>query len=146
MNGFMNLKIFATALVVTVLVGPVVQWLMPAWSVLAEDVGAGGAWFASIMYHIVYGIIIGAGAALAVTVLRRFGKVVTVQAAVIAACTTIVLFDVGFVLLGQKVQAFTYLALLLALSSFILQTVISISPIGKATASSNDHAANTTDA
>ncbi|MCW8949023.1 MAG: hypothetical protein OQK42_03855 [Sedimenticola sp.] len=132
MNGFVNLKIFATALAVTVLVGPVVQWLMPTWAALVDDVGAGGAWFASIMYHIVYGIIIGAGAALSVSLLVRRGIEVTVKAAAISACIAIILFDIGFVLIGSKAVEFSYLAILLAIFSFILQTVISLTPIGKA--------------
>ncbi|MCW8943556.1 MAG: hypothetical protein OQL27_02215 [Sedimenticola sp.] len=136
MNGFVNLKIFATALVVTVLVGPVVQWLMPTWAALVADVGPGGAWFASILYHIVYGIIIGAGAALAVAVLGRIGRSITQQAAVIAACLTVILFDVGFVVSGVKVSEFSYLAILLALISFVLQIAVVLLLFGKKQSSS----------
>jgi len=45
MNSFGTLKIFATALLVSVLAGPVVQRLLPDWVTLADGVGSGGAWF-----------------------------------------------------------------------------------------------------
>ena len=130
MNGFVNLKVFATALVATVLAGPVIQWLMPTWSALVADVGPGGAWFVSIMYHIVYGIIIGAGAALAVAVLGRTGRRISLRSAGIAACLTVILFDVGFVLAGAVVSEFSYLAIGLALASFVVQILMALLPIG----------------
>lgn len=130
MNSFGVLKIFATALVVTVIAGPVVQRLLPDWTVLAEGVGSGGAWFASIMYHIVYGIIIGAGAALAVTLFSRFGRMLTLPGAMIAALASVLLFDAGFVLFKPKVDSFSWLALILVLISFSAHALMSFFPIG----------------
>lgn len=131
MNSFGTLKIFATALMVSVLAGPIIQRLLPDWATLAESIGSGGAWFASIMYHIVYGIIIGTAAALAVTLLGRFGRVLTLPGAVIAALVTVVLFDAGFVLFKPKVETFAWLALILALISFAAHTLMTFIPIGQ---------------
>ncbi len=129
MNSFATLKIFATALLVTVLAGPVIQRLLPDWATLASGVGSGGAWFISIMYHIVYGIIIGAAAALAVTLLGRFGRALTLPGAMIAAFVTVLLFDAGFVLFKPKLEPFAWLALILALISFAAHAVMSFIPM-----------------
>jgi len=83
------------------------------------------------MYHIVYGIIIGAAAALAVTLLGRFGRVLTLPGAMIAALVTVVLFDAGFVLFKPKVEPFAWLALVLALISFAVHTLMAFIPIGQ---------------
>ena len=131
MNSFMTLKIFAITLLVTVLVGPIAQRLLPNWASLVADVGSGGAWFTSIMYHIVYGIIFGAGAALAVSILRQMGKVLTPRGAVIAAALTVLLFDVGFVVFEPKVAQFTYLALFLILLSLVIHSASALIGIGK---------------
>ena len=122
MNSFGTLKIFATALMVSVLAGPVIQRLLPDWATLAESVGSGGAWFASI---------IGAAAALAVTLLGRFGKFLTLPGAAIAALVTVVLFDAGFVLFKPKVETFAWLALILALISFAAHTLMTFIPVGQ---------------
>lgn len=121
MNSFSILKVFAVSLLVTVLVGPVAQRLLPGWQSMAADVGSGGAWFASIMYHIVYGIIIGAGAALAGYLLARSRKPLSLSSSAIAAAITVLLFDVGFLLLAPAVAHFAYLALLLMMLSLLLQ-------------------------
>ncbi|WP_260294524.1 hypothetical protein [Sedimenticola hydrogenitrophicus] len=128
MNSFQTLKIFATALLVAVLAGPVIQRLLPGWAALAGEVGSGGAWFASIMYHIVYGIIIGVGAALAVTLLGRFDRVLTLPGAVIAALASVLLFDAGYVLFKPQVETFTWLALILVLISFAAHGVMGLIP------------------
>lgn len=125
MNSFSVLKIFAVSLLMTVLVGPLVQRLLPGWGAMAADVGSGGAWFASIMYHIVYGIIIGAGAALASYLMLRSGRITGLVNTAIAATVTVLLFDVGFLLLAPKVSHFAYLALLLMLLSLFLQWMVS---------------------
>lgn len=124
MNSFSILKVFAVSLLMTVLVGPVAQRLLPGWEAMAADVGSGGAWFASIMYHIVYGIIIGAGAALAGYLLSRGGKSLSLSSSAIAAAITVLLFDVGFLLLAPEVAHFAYLALLLMLLSLLLQWIV----------------------
>jgi hypothetical protein len=131
MNSFQTLKIFATALLVAVLAGPVIQRLLPGWATLAGEVGSGGAWFASIMYHIVYGIIIGAGAALAATLLGLFGRALTLPGAVIAALVSVLLFDAGYVLFKPQVGPFAWLALALALISFTAHAVMSFIPVGR---------------
>lgn len=121
MNSFTILKIFAVSLLVSVVLGPLAQRLLPGWSALTEDVGSGGAWFASIMYHIVYGIIIGAGAALAGYLVARSGRNMSLGNTVIATAVTVLVFDVGYLLLAPSVDHFAYLALLLMLLSLLLQ-------------------------
>ncbi|MCW8907645.1 MAG: hypothetical protein OQL28_10370 [Sedimenticola sp.] len=131
MNSFSILKVFAVSLLVTVLVGPVAQRLLPGWEAMAADVGSGGAWFASIMYHIVYGIIIGAGAALAGYLASRSRKPLSLSSSAIAAAITVLLFDIGFLLLAPAVGHFAYLALLLMLLSLLLQWIVArIRPAG----------------
>lgn len=130
MNSFTTLKIFATSLLVTVLAGPLIQRLLPNWSQLAADVGSGGAWFASIMYHIVYGIIIGAGAALGSAILARNGRTASLKGTAIATGLTVLVFDLGYVLLSPEVGNFAYLALLLALLSLLFQVALSLAGIG----------------
>jgi hypothetical protein len=137
MNSFQTLKIFATALLVAVLAGPVIQRLLPGWAALAGEVGSGGAWFASIMYHIVYGIIIGAGAALAVTLLGLFGRALTLPGAVIAALVSVLLFDAGYVLFKPQVGPFAWLALALVLISFAAHAVMSFIPVGRNSGEAN---------
>lgn len=119
MQSYRSLKFFATALLVTVLAGPIIQRLLPGWAELAESVGSGGAWFASIMYHLVYGIIIGVGTVLAATLTGRFGRGLAQPGIVLAVLVTVLLFDTGFVLLRPQVDSFTWLALILLLLSFI---------------------------
>lgn len=121
MNSFTILKIFAVSLLVSVVVGPVAQRLLPGWSALAEDVGPGGAWFASIMYHIVYGIIIGVGAVLAGYLVARSRRIMSLGNTAIATAVTVLIFDVGYLLLAPAVGEFAYLALLLMLLSLLLQ-------------------------
>lgn len=126
MQSFATLKFFATALLVTVLAGPVIQRLLPGWSALAEGVGSGGAWFASILYHLVYGIIIGVGAALTTSLTGRVGRALSQPGVALAALVSVLLFDTGFVLLKPDVQPFAWLALILLLISFMAHLLVAL--------------------
>ncbi|WP_428625176.1 hypothetical protein [Sedimenticola sp.] len=131
MNSFSMLKIFAVSLCVAVVVGPITQRLLPGWSTLVVDVGAGGAWFISIMYHIVYGIIIGTGTVLGAALLAKTGTPATLRGTALATGVMVVLFDLGFVLLALKAGDFALLALCLLGLGAIGQLLVSYMGIGR---------------
>lgn len=121
MNSFDTLRVFAAVLLASVLLGPPLQWLLPGWATLVADVGSGGAWFVSILYHVIYGVLIGAGAALGDWLLRRRGREVPVVSGLVSGAVVIVLFDLGYFLLAPRVEQFASLAVVLALMGLVAQ-------------------------
>lgn len=88
---------FITSVAVTFPVGAIVFRLLPGWSGLVRDLGAGGAWTLLIVSHLIYCLVIGLATFLFLTLLDRFKYRGSVLGAGLSAAITVTIVNLATV-------------------------------------------------
>jgi hypothetical protein len=85
---------FVASLLATGAVGAIVFLLLPGWSVLVRDVGLKGAWGVLIVFHLIYGVVIGFATFVFLKILEKYKSPGSVAGVGLSAAVTVTIVHI----------------------------------------------------
>lgn len=111
------LDVFLCSFFATIIIGMMVNRLLPAWEGLVADVGTSGAWIASIIYYFIYGFAISIGAILSRILYKN--AIVSCYFWVITTGVIVVLLHLNLFMPRYEIRFSLFFLLLLVVSCLI---------------------------